>query len=175
MITPLCNLAYKCKTDKCPQIKHAYTPFYYEVLKNKKGSIKKVLELGVLKGGSLRMWRDFFPDAQIYGMDISAKTLIQEDRIKTYLGDSTKEFDLLTLLDKIGDDIDLLIDDGSHRRADQIATCKLLRPMLKNAIYIIDDVLFPDTIGKPLPEFTMESPNLVDKKYRDDRLLIVKL
>ena len=175
MVTPLCELAYKYKTDKCPQIKHAYTPFYYEFLKSKKGSIKKVLELGVLKGGSLRMWRDFFPNAQIYGVDIDEETLITEGRIVTYLGDGTNEEYLVKLIEEIGSNIDLFIDDGSHRWEDQVAACKILRPLLKNAIYIIEDVLHPDKIKEALPNFKIETPDLIGKKHRDDRLSHLEL
>jgi len=39
--TPLCKLAFEYKTDKCPKIKHVYTPFYYELLKDRKNTIKK--------------------------------------------------------------------------------------------------------------------------------------
>src|SRR3989304_3769693 len=86
MVTPLCKLALKYGTDKCPQLKHSYTPFYYQLLKDKRREIKKVLEMGIgffpgmpekkvffdpgLKrtyhmGASLYMWRDFFPNAQV--------------------------------------------------------------------------------------------------------------
>jgi len=91
MTTPLCEIAYKYKTDKCPQIKHAYTPYYYELLKDKRNKVKKVLEFGVETGASLRMWRDFFPNAKIYGADILKKWIFQEDRIKTYLCDENDE------------------------------------------------------------------------------------
>ena len=78
----LSELAFKYGTDKCPQLNHAYTPFYYELLKDKRQSIKKVLEMGIgnrelqkkyfphcVTGASLFMWKDFFPNAQIYGAD----------------------------------------------------------------------------------------------------------
>jgi len=35
--------------------------------------IKSVLEIGVQYGGSLKMWRDYFPNAQITGLDINKK------------------------------------------------------------------------------------------------------
>ena len=64
--TPLCKLALKYRSDKCPKRgKHTYTPYYYDLLKNKKRSTKKVLEIGIGKGASLKMWRDFFPNAKI--------------------------------------------------------------------------------------------------------------
>ena len=38
-------------------------------------------------GASLRVWRDFFPNAKIYGGDIDKETLFIEDRISTYYVD----------------------------------------------------------------------------------------
>src|SRR5260221_5176203 len=104
--TPLCKLAYKYGTDKCPQLKHCYTPYYHQLFKGRQKTVKKVLELGIgyyktikeqeavydrklkryyQKGASLKMWRDFFPNAQIFGADIQPDTLFEEERIKTYL------------------------------------------------------------------------------------------
>lgn len=52
--TELCEIAYKYGTDKCPAVKHSYTPFYYQLLKDKRQSVKKVLELGVGRLGTMR-------------------------------------------------------------------------------------------------------------------------
>ena len=42
-ITELCKLAYKYGTDKCPQVNGAYyTPFYFELLKDKRETFCKV-------------------------------------------------------------------------------------------------------------------------------------
>jgi len=46
-VTPLCDIAFKYGTDKCPQLGHSYTPFYYDLLKDKRETIKKVLEFGI--------------------------------------------------------------------------------------------------------------------------------
>src|SRR3989344_4404222 len=121
-ITKLCKLGYKYGTDKCPQIKHSYTPFYYELLKDKQQSVKKVLELGIgrtrknnhkpekvyelgvkqylERGASLYMWRDFFPNAQIYGADFRPEVMFEDERIKTYLLDERKKKDLVKLIKK---------------------------------------------------------------------------
>src|SRR3972149_8272692 len=101
-ITPLCEIAFKYGTDKCPQISHNYTPVYYKLLKDKKEKIRKVLELGIgsrktmqwvpkhyQTGASLLMWRDFFPNAQIYGVDRDPSTIFQAERIKTFLSSTT--------------------------------------------------------------------------------------
>ena len=98
-LTDLCKLAMKYNSDKCPRIGHCYTPFYYELLKDRRASIKKVLEIGVgyeamkrrmpnyTVGAGLFMWRDFFPNAQVYGADIVPDSIFTDDRLTTYYCD----------------------------------------------------------------------------------------
>lgn len=181
--TELCKLAYKYGTDKCPQIKHSYTPFYYELLKNRRRSIKKVLEIGIgpykgrrynKSGASLYMWRDFFPSAQIYGADNRPQTLFEDARIKTYLCDERIKDDLVKLIGNIGSDIDIFVDDGSHELRDQIFTCLTLMPLLqKNVIYIIEDVTFSKKLVKALNEYECWIPQ-ISKLGGNDQLVIVK-
>lgn len=161
-ITPLCEIAFKYGTDKCPQLKHSYTPFYYELLKDKQLSAKKVLELGIghykgmdknewnydpglnrqyHRGASLYMWRDFFPNAQIYGADRVPEAIFQDDRLSTFLTDERSKEDLENLIKSTGSDIDVVVDDASHKVADQIFAAQTLLPLLnKDVIYIIEDV-----------------------------------
>jgi hypothetical protein len=196
--TELCNLGYKYGTDKCPQIKHAYTPFYYQLLKDRQRSIKKVLEIGIgrnrrnshipeviyekgirqyLRGGaSLYMWREFFPNAQIIGADIHPETIFEDDRIKTYLCDERKKIDLERLVENTGSDIDLVIDDASHHVDDQIFACQTLMPLLKkDVIYIIEDVSHTKLICKALSEsgdYEFHVPEIPRKSYGNMLLVI---
>jgi len=182
-MTPLCELAFKHKTDKCPQIFHSYTPEYYRILKGK--NFKKVLELGIgslvtMKhvkdyqiGASLMMWRDFFPEAQIYGVDNDPSTMIQRERIMTFLSDTTNSEDMKELIKTIGSDIDLVIDDGPHYTGCQIGTARTLLPLLKKeVIYIIEDCRNPERIKRSLPEYNCEILKL-GGKMRDDNLVVI--
>lgn len=175
MTTELCNLAYKYGADKCPRIKHTYTPFYYELLKDKQKSIKKVLEMGVgCTGASLYMWRDFFTNAAIFGADIIPELMFEDDRITTFVCDQTNKDDLTKLVKNTGVDIDLFIDDGSHQWRDQIFTCKNLLPLLKkDVIYIIEDVRFPGSVERGLAEYDCLIPDL-SKRYTDNNLVLVR-
>ena len=152
-MTELCRLAMKYGADKAPQIMHSYTPTYYELFKNKR-TIKKVLEIGIgypelmsfvpnyTTGASLYMWRDFFPEATIYSADIRKDILINEDRIKSFYVDQSDEASLNHLVEEIGMDFDLIIDDGSHAAIHQILTAKILNKCLtKDGIYVIEDVI----------------------------------
>ena len=83
-MTSLCLLAQKYYVDKCPAIYHHYTPKYHKLLKDKKVTV--FLEIGIgnhelmapivgdhyIHGASLRMWRDYFPQAEIIGCDINS-------------------------------------------------------------------------------------------------------
>ena len=76
----------------------------------------KLLELGVFKGGSLLMWRDFFEQGTIVGLDMNPCAI--EDptgRVRFYQGSQ----DDTALLDRIGREnapqgFDIIIDDCSH-------------------------------------------------------------
>lgn len=183
--TELCDLAFKYGTDKCPRIKHPFTPFYYELLKHRRGSIKKVVEIGVgakrrhsnspdnRMGAGLYMWRDFFPKAKIFGADIDPQVMFKDERIKTILCDQSSKKDLLALIKKTGANIDLFIDDASHVPEHQVFTCLTLMPLLKKSvIYVIEDVLDP-TIAVCLHEYDWKMTDRLGK-HHDDRLIIVK-
>ena len=186
--TPLCKLAYRYRTDKCPRIKHVYTPFYYELFKEKKQFIKKVLEMGIgydetmrhcgnlyKVGASLRMWRDFFPNAQVHGADISPVAMFTNERITTHLCDERKKSDIERLVEKTGSDIDLFVDDGWHHYNTQIFLAKTILPLLNNnVIYIIEDVSHNRTIARALSEYNCETPYLKDRKTRHGKLMIIR-
>src|SRR4051812_1370582 len=79
-----------------------------------RSDVRSVLELGIHDGESLLMWRDFFPEAVIAGLDIRA-TPVRGNRIRTYLGSQ----DDIALLDWIAADcaprgFDIIIDDCAH-------------------------------------------------------------
>jgi hypothetical protein len=172
--TALCKLALKYKTDKCPKRgKYTYTPYYYNLFKDKKRRIKKVLEIGIGKGASLYMWRDFFPKAKIYGVDYRKDLLINKGRIKSFHCDQRKSHHLKNLIDIIGTDIDLVVDDGSHRPRDQVFTCLTLMPLLKKGvIYIIEDVADPSIVDK-LNQYDAEVPSTRQLIRRHDNKLVI--
>lgn len=187
--TPLCELAFRYGSDKSPQIKHHYTPWYYEVFSGRRNTIRKVLEIGVggeaemrwtgvpgyVTGASVHMWSDFFPKALIYGADIREDTVFHEGRIQTFQCDQSDPAQLLQLLAHTGTDIDLCIDDASHQVAHQILTAQTLMPLLQHdVLYIIEDVGHPNEVAAGLPEYDCEPIRAWHKSSRDDQLLIVK-
>ena len=171
--TELCELALKYGADKCPQIGHAYTPYYYELLKDKKHTFKKILEVGVgnnrqikyipggMIGASIRMWRDFFPNAWVYGADVKPESFFVDERISTYYCDETKEEDIKRLVMQIGTDIDLVVDDACHHIANQYFLFETLMPLLdKGVTYIVEDCRRTRSFSKRYPQYDSEIPQL---------------
>jgi hypothetical protein len=73
----LCEIGRKYDTYKSSQIYnvsetrhcHPYTLFFDGLFKNKRDSPINIAELGILKGSSLLMWREYFTNAEIYGFE----------------------------------------------------------------------------------------------------------
>lgn len=175
--TELCLLFEKHGSDKCPAIRHSYSPSYYEILKNKKRTVRSVLEIGIgnfrlmspivgknyVAGASLRAWSDFFSNAKIFGCDIDKTTLFNEDRIFCYYMDQSKQSSILATINQINKDhsieyFDLIIDDGSHIVDHMILSINTLSGVLAhNGIYIIEDIKRQD-IQKFNQKFANLSP-----------------
>ena len=153
--TELCLLFEKYKADKCAAVFHDYSPSYFEVLNPFKETFTNVLEIGIgniplmdghvgggyTPGASIKAWRDFFPNATIYAIDILEDVMFEEDRIKTYVADQSSVESLKAFTDKVNVTFDLIIDDGSHDVEHQIISVHELSKSLKpGGIYIIEDI-----------------------------------
>lgn len=158
-MTDLCELALKYGVDKCPQINHGYTPKYNAILNCHRSEWRSILEIGIgtvetmgpimecsgreyMPGASLRMWRDYFPTATIYGCDIRSDVLFEEDRIRTFYADQSSISSLEELVGRFDTQlIDLIIDDGSHAREHMATSIKTLWKYVKDGgVYIIEDI-----------------------------------
>ena len=106
-----------------------------------------ILEIGIggykdpEEGGrSLRMWRTYFPQSRIYGIDVYDKSLHDECRIKTFKGSQTDEQFLEEVFKRI-ERVDIIIDDGSHQNEHVLCTFKFFFPRLsENGFYVIEDI-----------------------------------
>jgi hypothetical protein len=99
-----------------------------------------------LPGASLRSFRDYFINGEIYGIDIQPDCEIEEERIKTFIFDSIDSDNCEKYLSKLM--FDIIIDDGAHHHEYQIKTFQNLYPKLnKNGIYVIEDVVHYNQIN----------------------------
>jgi len=138
--------AYHFPTDK--EDLHNYTRYYdtlfapYVVSSHLDSTHFAILEVGVKKGGSLKMWRELFGwNSFIYGVDIDpgVPTFIRDAHIKTLVFDSRDGY--LAGQSLRGLEFDVIIDDGDHDDAAQKRTLTALWPFLKSdGIYVIEDL-----------------------------------
>lgn len=90
-------------------------------------------------GHSLRMWRRYFPNAQIVGLDCYDKSLHAEKRIRIYRGDQSDEELLRQIVAEVGRP-DIVIDDGSHINRHVTQSFEVLFPLLAdNGLYVVED------------------------------------
>ena len=172
------EIGLKNGTDKS---RHSYKNMSYLDLYDKhfntnRFNVKTFVEIGVLNGDSLRMWKEYFPNATIYGIDIDPRCTINEDeRIKILIGDQNDDEFLLKIKKEIPN-IDILLDDGSHITTHQIKTFNYLYENInKNGFYAIEDLrnsyeefLNPHDIRNSWPGMSYNKQTDELKNYRED-------
>lgn len=141
----LCRLAEHFGTDKWGI--HRYAKHYQTYFDSLRNLPINILEIGVgghdspTKGGaSLRLWKEYFPKANIYAIDLFDKSALEEDRIKIFKGSQNDSDFLLSVFQEIGH-LDIIIDDGSHINEHVITSFNVLFPLLASeGIYVIEDM-----------------------------------
>jgi len=153
------ELATEYGTDKGPD-GHGHTKFYREIFESRRQQIKTVLEIGVYKGASLRMWNVYFPYANIYGIDNNAKVL-KYTKHKIFIGDQEDVLFLQKVIDTVGKPFNLVIDDGGHTQEQHIVSFETLWPAVApGGYYVIEDL------------HTLWSPNHRSKRGHDSLLYL---
>src|ERR1700752_835744 len=103
----------------------------------------KLLELGVFNGGSLQIWKKFFPNGSIYGIDRNiAPGLRGQKSVRYFLGEQQDTAFLDRVAQRVASDgFDIIIDDCSHiGELTKISFWHLYENYLKpGGIYVIED------------------------------------
>ena len=102
----------------------------------------RLLEIGVFKGGSLQMWREYFgPQAVIFGIDVDKRCASldgADGRVR--IGSQDDPAFLQSVIAEMGG-IDIVIDDGSHIARHQITSFETLFHLLaRDGTYICEDL-----------------------------------
>lgn len=175
-----------------------YLPHYTRELEPKRDRVKAVLEIGIcgerdipsykgpknVTGASLLMWRDYFPNACVVGIDIDARWMVTtEERVSTHVGDQGNPYSLKRCAD-LGLEgsipwYDLIVDDAVHDPSIQLCALHALLPYLApDGLYVIEDVCPYKLPGGRIeemtrwipPEYTCE----VIATHKPERLLFIK-
>lgn len=156
------ELALEYGTDKSSK-HHNYAQFYDRILKASRSRNIRLLEVGIgtvnhsapssmsflnryKPGASLRMWQRYFENAEVIaGIDTQEDCMFTEGRIQTALADSRCHESAAKALANIGfNTFDIILDDGLHEEAANVATLQCLHRYLSpDGVYIVEDVRRP--------------------------------
>ncbi len=133
------DLAIKQQTDKM-SLGHGYCTLYDVHLSPMRDLPIRFLEIGIYKGASLRMWREYFTAADVHGVDIDAKRCEPIEGCTSHCYDMGKKDRLDDFANQHGS-WDVVIDDGGHTMSQQQLAFETLWPRLNSGgYYIIEDI-----------------------------------
>lgn len=138
---------------------HNYADIYELMFRLRRNDVNLVVECGLgtnnpeiyssmgadgKPGASLRLWRDYFPNAKIVGCDIDERVLFNEERIQTFGCDQTDQLSISNFIDKaelLDKSVDIIIDDGLHEfHAGKSFFEGTINCLSEDGIYVIEDV-----------------------------------
>lgn len=119
-----------------------YFEIYDRHFSKYRGKDITIVEIGIFKGGSLQMWKDYFGDkCKIIGVDIDPRCKqFEEEQIEVMIGSQEDPIFLEELKRKVPK-IDILIDDGGHTMNQQIVTFEsLFSHISEDGVYLCEDL-----------------------------------
>ena len=163
---------------------HSYLPLYEKLLKNKKNTAKNILEIGIgdfgeKNGGSIKLWKDYFKNATIYGLDILPinrvmDELLNNDRVFLYTSIDAYNNDFFTknfLNKKIK--FDFMLDDGPHTLESMKQFIKLYSQIMTvDGVLIIEDVQsleWIDLLKNEVPQYLKKYIKIYDLRKNKNR------
>jgi cyclopropane fatty-acyl-phospholipid synthase-like methyltransferase len=157
---------------------HTYIQEYETLLhKYRTNPTVSFLEIGVSWGLSIRMWTEYFA-GNVTGVDIRLHEKTMDlrglDKPRLIEADATQESFLSVLGSQT---FDIIIDDGSHKVVDQVASFNLLKERVRpGGIYVIEDIENLDYSITIFQQLHPTDPTIIDNrsiKGRYDDVLIV--
>lgn len=134
------NTAFK--TDK--RVLHSYINNLYEPLFELLPHPKLIIEIGIFRGVSIALWKSFYPEATVIGVDKMLNKhlcpvfldMLHNNRIEVIIEDGyTDSFE-----QKLPNGIDILIDDGPHTLGSQIFFLRYRSKLSMKGVIIIEDI-----------------------------------
>lgn len=133
---------YLTRTDDRMLTKWAhYFDIYERELTRFRNRPVTFLEIGIFKGGSIPMWKSYFaPDATLVFVDIDPECARHaEPGTHVEIGNQADAAFLSRLAARYGP-FDVVLDDGSHINAHQIASFEALWPHMRDrSVYMVED------------------------------------
>ena len=159
-------------------IKHNYCEIYEKIIdellssRDRKNTKLNIVEYGVACGASLRMWSNYLPSSNIFGIDVrkECESICSNlENVEILIFDISSSDDSKFLGQK--EKFDLIIDDASHISEDILDafqnTWKYLR---SGGYYVIEDMKCTYS-----PQYTAKFQKLFNSKAVNDRSVILKM
>lgn len=181
----LVELGKQFGTDK---VQHGFLPIYADLF-GPPAAARAVMEVGVFRGASIQMWRDYFANAQVYGIDAftgimgnGAKlcdgSCIGEPREGLYgprvhllqvdQANATAMDEMVSALSRQGVMLDIIIEDGSHKYRDQQLNMAQLLPIVRpGGLYVIEDLHTSMQTGYDAPPESPSATLSVINQFRE--------
>ena len=136
--------------------RHNYLIRYDHVFGAARHRVKRMVEIGVQSNASTEMWREYFPNAEIIGIDIDPECKrFESDRIKVIIGDQTDRAFLQKFARENFGTIDIVVDDGLHTPNAILTSFSSLYPALSpHGIYAIEDLIEHDYVPQLVANIT---------------------
>ena len=163
------HVSLKCDT---------YFQAYEEIFNKYVGKKITFVEVGVLHGGSLFMWREYFgKEARIIGIDLHPKAKeLEKSGFEIYIGSQSDESFWKDFFAKVGK-IDILLDDGGHGNDQQIITLvESIHNTNDDGIIVIEDVhaSYMKRFGNPskhsFVNYSKYLINVVNSRFPDTKI-----
>jgi hypothetical protein len=174
---------------------HTYTKIYALLFAPRKNDNLVIFECGIgtnnldmqsnmgpngRPGASLRVWKDYFINSNIYGADIDKRVLFNEDRIVTGYMDQTDPESIKNFWERHNIFPDIIIDDGLHESHAGITLYENSIDRLKvGGVYVIEDVdqkelaVYREYFSKNLANVMILSLSRNLPEWDDDNNLVI--
>jgi SAM-dependent methyltransferase len=193
----LCLIGQKYDTDKTPlrinvnhsRHAHPYTVYYNSIFNHIKNDCLNILEFGILEGASLLMWKEYFSNSKIVGLDNNTYYInkMKEQNFDVSFVNVNDENNISSSLKNINMMFDIIIEDTTHRIEDQIRVIKNTVEYLKpGGVIIIEDIFlnnnendYYEKLGETLNEFqnyyfiTLDHENKYSEGWNNDKLFVL--
>jgi SAM-dependent methyltransferase len=138
-MSTLNKLGIDYNTDKTSEV-HNYLVKYEKYLPFKRFDKLNFLEIGVLRGESIKMWSEYFYRSKIVGIDIKPQYESTDERIIIEVGSQADNVFLNDVMRDHGP-FDMILDDGSHMNEHVIYSFEHLFESVKpGGVYVIEDI-----------------------------------
>jgi hypothetical protein len=175
------SMASSLDTDKGTV--HSYLDVYAALFGSRRMEMRRVMEVGVYTAGSIVLWERFFPNAEVFGLDVTLANVrhgVDSSRTRLLVRDA---YTPAAMAELAGLRFDVIIDDGPHTLQSMLfAAAHFPLLLAPGGIFVIEDVQSPawvPQIMRALPTHLQTKAEVVDRRpfkgRYDDLMIILRL